>query len=91
MIAETKLNESFPDSQFKISEMIKPYRLDVSANSGVFLYMLIQLSVVIRVYLNSIQKNIQAIIFEINIQSQRLLMLCIYRPPKQNRELFLYI
>ena len=90
MIAETKLNESFPDSQFKISEMIKRYRLDVSANSGVFLYMLIQLSVN-SIYLNSMQKNIQAIIFEINIQSPRLLMLCIYRPPKQNRELFLYI
>ena len=33
MIAETKLDESFPDSQFKISGMKKPYRSDVSANS----------------------------------------------------------
>ena len=34
MIAETKLDESFPDSQFKIPGMKKPYRLDITSNSG---------------------------------------------------------
>ena len=32
MIAKIKLNETFPDSQFKIPGMEKPYCLDVTAN-----------------------------------------------------------
>ena len=34
MIAETKLDETFPDSQFKVNGPKKQYRFDVSANSG---------------------------------------------------------
>ena len=33
-MAETKLDESFPDSQFAVLGYKKPYRLDVTANSG---------------------------------------------------------
>ena len=34
MISETKLDESFPHSQFKISGFSKPFRLDRNCNGG---------------------------------------------------------
>ena len=34
VIAETKLDDSFPTSHFVIQGFKKPYRLDVSANAG---------------------------------------------------------
>ena len=34
IIAETKIESSFPTSQFTINDFTKPYRLDVSGNSG---------------------------------------------------------
>ena len=84
MIAETKLDESFPDSQFKIPGMKKPYRLDVTSNSGgLLVYIDTNISSKM-IFLNSTPKDIQALIFEINIKSRRLLMIGIYRPPKQN-------
>ena len=89
MIAETKLDESFPDSQFKISGMKKPYRLDVTSNSGGLLVYIDTNISSKRIFLNSIPKDIQAIVFEIIIKNRRLLMICIYRPPKQNLNYFL--
>ena len=34
MAGETKLDSSFPESQFLLEGMKKPYRLDVSAKTG---------------------------------------------------------
>ncbi len=34
IIAETKLDASFPDSQFRINAFKTPFRLDVTSNSG---------------------------------------------------------
>ena len=38
-VAETKLDDSFPDVQFYRDGYKKPFRLDISRNSGVFLCM----------------------------------------------------
>ena len=81
MIAETELDESFPDSQFKISGMKKTYRLDVSANSGgLLVYVDTSISSKM-VFLNSMPKEMQAIIFEINIQSRRKTVYVMYLSP----------
>lgn len=67
MIAVPKLDESFPDSQFKIPGMKKPYRLDVTSNSGgLLVYIDTNISSKM-IFLNSTPKDIQALIFEINI------------------------
>ena len=34
VIAETKLDDTFPTSQFRIPGFKKPYRLDISSNAG---------------------------------------------------------
>ena len=91
MIAETKLDGTFPDSQFKMPGMKKPYRLDISANSGgLLVYVDTNISSK-RIFSNVFPNDIQVIILEINIKNRRLLILCIYRPPKQNLNYFVNI
>ena len=88
MIAETKLDETFPDSQFKMPGMKKPYRLDISASSGgLLVYVDTNISSK-RIFSSLLPDDIQVIILEINIKNRRLLILCIYRPPETKTKLF---
>ena len=82
-IAETKIDSSFPTSQFLIKGMKKPYRLDISDKSGGLL-------VYVDINITSFQikpktvtdKNFQAIFVEVRLQKQIYVLVCIYRPPK---------
>ena len=65
MIAETKLDETFPDSQFKIEGMKKPYRLNISAKSGGLLVFVVSNISSKRIYSNLLPNDIQIIIFVI--------------------------
>ena len=88
MIAETKLDETFSDSQFKMPGMKKPYRLDISASSGgLLVYVDTNISSK-RIFSSLLPDDIQVIILEINIKNRRLPILCIYRPPKQKLNYF---
>ena len=69
-IAETKLDETFPDSQFKMPGMKKPYRLDISASSGgLLVYVDTNISSK-RIFSSLLPDDIQVIILEINIKNQ---------------------
>ena len=83
-ISETKLDMSFPTTQFMIPGYHKPYRIDVSNNSGGIL-----------VYVKSslpshqltkfcISSDILAIPFEINLRKEKWLFVSIYKPPSLN-------
>ena len=87
-IAETKLDSSFPDSQFFIAGYRSPYRLDVSNFSGGLL-----------VYVNEnipsqalnkfkLPYDIQAIPIEINIRKAKWLIIATYRPDRTNKGFF---
>ena len=87
--AETKIDESFPTSQFLIPSYKSPFRHDVTNRSGGLL-----------VYVNSaisarqwsvpnIAKDIQVVIVELLLKKSRWLVVSIYRPPSQNLEYFL--
>ena len=79
------------NSQFKMPGMKKPYRLDISANSGgLLVYVDTNISSK-RIFSNVFPNDIQVIILEINIKNRRLLILCIYRPLKQNLNYFVNI
>ena len=88
MIAETKLDETFPDSQFIMPGMKKPYRLDISASSGGLLVYVDKNISSKRIFSSLLPDDIQVIILEINIKNRRLLILCLYRPPKQKLNYF---
>ena len=88
-ISETKLDETFPTAQFAIDGFNKPYRLDVTSNSGGLLfYVKTNLpSKLIRFY--NFPNEIQCIPIELNISTKKYALLSIYRPPNQNINFFL--
>ena len=88
-IAETKLDDSFPTNQFHLEGFCKPYRLDVSANSGGLLTY-IRSDIPSRQLTSfCFQSDVQAIFVELNFHKQKWLLCNIYRPPKQNLQSFL--
>ena len=88
-IAETKLDRSFPTSQFELEGYYSPFRLDITKHSGELL-VYIKSSIPSRqLSYGSIRNSIQAISFEINLRQEKWLVISIYRRPKTVD--FLYI
>ena len=85
-IAETKIDDSFPEHQFKVSGYNKPYLLDKSSNSGGIL-------IYVRngIFSNIIAKldTIQLVAIELRLGKEKWAFVCIYRPPSQNLSYFL--
>ena len=88
-IAETKLDSSFPQSQFLRKGFKKPYRLDISDRSGGLL-VYVKEGISSR-YLKdfSLPPDIQFIPIELRLKSYKWLVVFIYRPPSQNLDYFL--
>ena len=88
-IGESKLDESFLNSEIVLDGFKKPYRLDVSASSGgLLIYVKTNLpSKMINLY--DFNKDIQCIAMELNVSNKRYIILSIYRPPKQKIDYFL--
>ena len=88
-IAETKLDSSFPESQFLLPGMRKPFRLDVTSRKGGLL-VFVNNDIPSKYLRNShLPGDIQAIPLEINLKQRKLLVVSIYRPPDQNLDYFL--
>ena len=87
-IAETKLDETFPTSQFIIDSYMKPYRYDRNKHGGgLLVYVKVGIpSKHLQVY--SFPDDIEVIVVEINLKKQKWLLLCLYRPPSQSQEYF---
>ena len=86
---ETKIDSSFPTSQFSWSGYHKPYRLDISDRRGGLL-------VYIKSHLPSrrlanyfMPKDIQIVPFELDLRKEKWMFMCIYRPCAQNKQYFL--
>ena len=88
VIAETKLDASFPKNQFSIPGFKTPYRLDVSDKSGGLLVFVRDCLLSTEIKVDNISADIQVIPFELNIRKQKWLLLPIYRPPNQNMSFF---
>ena len=88
-ISETKLDDSFPNNQFVLEGYKSPYRLDVSGNSGGLL-VYINCDIPSRKLDNfKFDLNMQIMTIELNLRKQKWLIFVIYRPPKQNINIFL--
>ena len=88
IIAETKLNPSFPNDQFSINGFKTPYRLDVSENSGGLLVYIREDIISKKLEGIRIPKDIQVIPIEINIRKTKWLILPIYKKPTQDPKYF---
>ena len=87
-IAETKLDETFPTSQFIIDSYMKPYRYDRNKHGGgLLVYVKVGIpSKHLQVY--SFPDDIEVIVVEINLKKQKWLLLCLYRSPSQSQAYF---
>ena len=84
VIAETKLDSSFPESQFILPGMRNPFQLDVTSRKGgslVFVNNNIPSKYLRTLHLPG--DKVHAIPFEINIKQHKLLFPSIHRPPDQ--------
>ena len=97
-IVETKLDSSFPESQFILPGIRKSFRLDVTSRKGGLLVFAnndtrskyVNNDIPSK-YLRSfhLPGDIEAIPLEINLKQRKLLVISIYRPPDQNLDYFL--
>ena len=87
VIEETKIDSSFPSSQFLIEGYKTPSRLDVSERSGGIL-VYVKDSLITKELKVTVTHDIQAVFFELNLRKQKWLMVTIYRPPHQDLTYF---
>jgi len=85
-IAETKIDGSFPSSQFSLKT--PPYRLDISDRSGGLLTF-VKSNIPSRQLSASMPDDIQILPVELNLRKSKWLILNVYRPPKQRYGYFL--
>ena len=71
VIAETKIDTSFPTNQFLIGGFRSPYRFYVSGNRGGILVYVRDNLLSKQLNTFSIQPDIQVVIFEINLRKQK--------------------
>ena len=82
-IAETKLDGSFPTSQFELEGYYSPFRLDITKQGGGLLVYLKSSIPSRQLSYGSICNSIQAIPLGINLRQEKWLVILIYRPPSQ--------
>ena len=84
MLSETKVDDTFPTSQFMIDGFSKPYRLDRCSNGGGIL-------IYVRNDINSrlitkskVSDKIECVFIEIILRKKKWLLCCSYNPQKGN-------
>ena len=89
LIGETKLHSSFPDAQFFNEGCNKPLQLDVSGRSeGNLVFTKTYLPTKKLTKLNT-SLDIQIIIFQLNLQKEKWLVVSVYKPPAKDPRYFL--
>ena len=89
-IAETKLDDSFPEGQFIKQGYKKPYRFDKSSRSGGLL-VYVRSDIPSKLLTSfAFQKDIQIITIELNLHRQKWLVITLYKPPQQDTKHFLH-
>ena len=82
LITESKINDSFPTSQFKIEGFARPFRLDrTSRGGGILLYVRQDIPAKELKHIK-FAKNIEAMFIEINLRKKKWLLSVSYNPHK---------
>ena len=88
IVAETKIDRTFPSSQFYINGFKEPFRFDRDKNGGGLL-IYVREGVPAKLKTDfKLPSNIECGIIEINLNKKKWLLLGIYRPPSQQEEYF---
>ena len=84
IVLETKLDESFPTSQFLIDGFCKPYRLDRDRNGGGILIYVREGIPSKELSKFKLPSDIEGLYIEINLKKSKWLLFGSYHPPNQN-------
>ena len=88
VVGETKLDDSFPHNQFKISGFSQPYRLDRNRNGGGVMIFVREELPSKKLLKHTFPNDIEALVVEINLRKTKFLLLGGYRPPSQSQNYF---
>ena len=89
IVAKTKLDSSFPMTQFLIPGFHNPFRFDIIRGSGGSL-VYVKGSIATKVLTRfSTPAGTQIVFFEINLRKENRLFVAIYKPPALNSQYFL--
>ena len=88
MIAETKIDASFPTGQFAKERFATPFRLDRNANGGGLLVYVRSDIPAHRLNSFNFSNDIECISFEINLRKKKWVLFSVYRPPNQSQDYF---
>ena len=87
IITETKLDNTFPVSQFHIDGYSKPYRLDRSRNGWIIIY--VREDIPNRMLTkHNFPDNIEGLFIELNFRKCKWLLGGMYHPPSQPDQYF---
>ena len=89
VLTETKIDSSFPNSQFRIDGFSAPFRLDRNKFGGGVLIYVREDILCIKLTKHILPDDIEGIFVEINLRKTKWLLFCGYRPPRQQAEYFL--
>ena len=82
VISETKLDDSFPESQLKIFGYASPFCLDRDENGrGIMVFVCEDITAI---FLSFEDKPIEALFIELNFRKKKWLLSCSYNPNKNN-------
>ena len=87
VISETKIDYTFPTSQFQIPGYKTPYREDRNANGGGLL-VYVKNSITSKRINNLEDSQIENICLEINLKHQKWFLVATYNPPNSSNEYF---
>ena len=84
MVTETKIDESFPTSQFIIPGFTSPYRFDrTKGGGGILVYIREDIPSKL-LNISYIASDIECLGIEVNLRKVRWLVICSYNPHKNN-------
>ena len=84
VITETKLDDSYPDSQFFIDGFSKPYRMDRNKHGGGVLIYIKEGIPRKQLYKHNFTTNIEGMFIEINLRKTKWLLFGTYHPPSDS-------
>ena len=80
MVTETKLDDSFPASQFHVEVSSTPFRLDRNKNGGDIILYICSYILASRLTSFTFPNDIEAFFIEINLKGNKWLICCTYNP-----------
>ena len=88
IFSETKIDNSYPSSQFIINGYKAPFRIDISKHSGGIL-VYIKEDIIAKPLKCTLTKDLQIIPIELNLRKQKWILIPVYRPERTHEVTFL--